>query len=94
MILLPAHAAANRQLWNDRETEDLCLAAARVTCPVTMIFGNDDPRPWEASDSLLAALPNASRIVLKDAGHSPWAERPAGTRRLIIDALRPALHYG
>jgi proline iminopeptidase len=79
--------AANRQLWGDRATEDLRLAAARVTCPVTMISGEDDPRPWTASDSLLAALPSASRTVLKGAGHAPWAERPADTRRLIIDAL-------
>jgi proline iminopeptidase len=79
--------AANRELWDDRETEDLRLAAARITCPVTMIFGNDDPRPWTASDSLLAALPDATRIVLKDAGHAPWAERPADTGRVIIDAL-------
>jgi proline iminopeptidase len=83
------NAAANRKLWNDRETEDLRQAAARVTCSVTMIFGNDDPRPWTASDSLLAALPHATRTVLKDAGHAPWAERPADTRRLLIGALRP-----
>lgn len=82
--------AANRELWRDRLTEDLRLAAPRVTCPVTMIFGNDDPRPWTASDSLLAALPAASRVVLEGAGHAPWTERPADTRRLIIDALRPA----
>jgi proline iminopeptidase len=80
--------AANRGLWNDRETEDLLQAAARITCPVTMIFGSEDPRPWTASDSLLAALPSVSRTVLSDAGHAPWAERPADTRRLIIDALR------
>ena len=85
---------ANRQLWKDRETEDLRLAAARITCPVTMIFGDDDPRPWTASDSLLAALPDVNRIVLKDAGHAPWVERPAATRRLIIDALRPAHRAG
>jgi proline iminopeptidase len=94
----PAGAGINttayRELWNDRETEDLRLAAARITCPVSMIFGDDDPRPWTASDSLLAALPNANRIVLKDAGHAPWAERPADTRRLIIDALQPANHAG
>jgi len=94
----PAGAAINttayRELWNDRETEDLRLAAARITCPVTMIFGDDDPRPSTASDSLLAALPNANRIVLKDAGHAPWAERPADTRRLLIDALQPASHVG
>jgi len=82
------NAAANRELWQDRSTDDLCVAAARITCPVTMIFGADDPRPWTASDSLLAALPNARRIVLDDAGHAPWAERPLDTRRLVIDALR------
>jgi len=80
--------AANRELWNDRATEDLHLAAARVTCPVTMLFGADDPCPWAASDSLLAALPDASRTVLDHAGHAPWAERPADTRRVLIDALR------
>jgi proline iminopeptidase len=94
----PPGAAVNmtayRQLWDDRETENLLLAAARVTCPVTMLFGADDPRPWTASDSLLAALPNASRIVLDSAGHAPWAERPADTRRVLIGALRPAAHPG
>jgi proline iminopeptidase len=82
--------AAKRELWNDRETEDLLRAAARVTCPVTMIFGSDDPRPWRAADSLLAALPDASRTVLTEAGHAPWAERPTDTRSLIIAALKPA----
>jgi proline iminopeptidase len=88
------NTTAYRELWNDRETEDLRLAAGRITCPVTMIFGDDDPRPWTANDSLLAALPDANRIVLKDAGHAPWAERPADTSRLIIDALRPANPVG
>ena len=61
------NVAANRGLWDDRATEDLHLVAARVTCPVTMLFGADDPRPWTASDSLLAALPDASRIVFERA---------------------------
>lgn len=81
---------ANRQLWGDRETEDLLLVAARVTCPVTVISGADDPRPWTATDPLMAVLPHATRVVLEGAGHAPWAERPTETRRLIIDALLPA----
>jgi len=81
---------ANRELWNDRLTEDLRLAAARVPCPVTMIFGADDPRPWTASDTVFAALPDASRVILAGAGHAPWAEQPADTRRVIIDALAAA----
>jgi proline iminopeptidase len=80
--------AANRQLWGGRTAEDLLQEAARVTCPVTMICGADDPRPWTASDSLLEALPDASRIVFENAGHAPWAERPADTRRAIISALQ------
>jgi len=85
------NAASNRELWQDRAAEDLLRAAARITCPVTMLCGADDPRPWTATDSLLEALPDASRIVLDSAGHAPWAERPADTRRVILGALRPAI---
>jgi proline iminopeptidase len=84
------NVAANRQLWQDRATEDLRRAAGRVTCPVTIICGADDPRPWSATDSLLASLPDGSRTVLSGAGHAPWAERPDDTRRLIAGALRSA----
>jgi proline iminopeptidase len=85
------NAAANRELWQDRASEDLLLSAARITCPVTMLSGADDPRPWTATDSLLEALPNARRIVLDHAGHAPWAERPADTRQVILGALRPTI---
>lgn len=85
---------ANRELWGDRGTEDLLLAAARVTCPVAMISGSDDPRPWTATDSLLASLSDASRTVLSGAGHAPWAERPADARSLTAGALRPAAPAG
>jgi proline iminopeptidase len=85
--------AAHRSLWSDRETEDLCLAATRVTCPVAMLFGADDPRPWTASDSLIAALPDGRRIVLDRAGHAPWAERPGDTRRVLIDALSAGVDW-
>lgn len=85
------NVAANRELWADRETDDLLAAAARVRCPVLMLFGADDPRPWSASDSLLAALPNATRIVLDGAGHAPWAEQPNATQQALLEALLPHL---
>jgi proline iminopeptidase len=81
--------AANRQLWAGRATEDLLVAAARVTSPVTILHGADDPRPWTATGGLLAALPAARRAVLDGAGHAPWAEQPAATRDLLLAALRP-----
>ena len=80
--------ASNRELWGDRGTEDLRQAAARVTCPVTMIFGGDDPRPWTATDSLLAALPRASRTVLSQRGPRSLG-RTAG-RYAQPDHPRPA----
>jgi proline iminopeptidase len=55
------NAAASRQLWADRATDDLLVLASRVRCPVRMICGADDPRPWPVTDPLLAALPDASR---------------------------------
>ena len=81
--------AANRELWADRDTEDLLAAVTSVTCPVTMLSGADDPRPLAATDALLAALPDARRTVLDGAGHAPWAERPAETRQVLLRALRP-----
>ena len=78
---------ANRELSADRATEDLHVVAGRVTSPVTMLFGADDPRPWRASDSLFAELPDARRVVLPHAGHSPWVEQPAECRELVRTAL-------
>ena len=84
------NVAANRELWADRGTEDLLQIAAKVSCPVRMLFGADDPRPWSASDSLLGVLPDADRIVLEHTGHAPWAEQPGAAREAVLDALRPA----
>ncbi|MCW2752420.1 MAG: alpha/beta hydrolase fold protein [Aeromicrobium sp.] len=78
---------ANRELSADRVTEDLHTLARRVTSPVTMIFGADDPRPWRSSDSLFAELQDPRRVVLTDAGHSPWAEQPVECRKAVRAAL-------
>ncbi|MBL7487260.1 alpha/beta hydrolase [Frankia sp. AgB1.9] len=79
--------AANRQLWAERKTEDLLTVAAGLFVPVTMLLGADDPRPWQATDSLLAALPHGDRIVFDGAGHAPWVEQPSAVRDAILVAL-------
>lgn len=78
---------ANRELWADRASVDLLGEAAAVGCPVRMIQGAADPRPWQATDPLLAALPDGARTVLEGAGHLPWAERPRETRDLVLSAV-------
>ncbi len=81
------NTAANRELWADRPTEDLLVVAEAVACPVLMLCGNDDPRPWRVTDPLLEALPNVRRVVLDGAGHATWAEQPAATRQLLLELL-------
>ncbi|MEO7892653.1 MAG: alpha/beta hydrolase [Aeromicrobium sp.] len=84
--------AANRELGAERLTDDLLRTASRVTSPVTMILGADDPRPWHASTSLFGALSDVRRHVIEGAGHSPWSEQPDQTERLITEGLLPNTH--
>lgn len=81
------NATANRELWADRTTENLLDLARGLPVPVTMLFGADDPRPWSAADALYEALPRVRRLVLDDAGHAPWVERPDETRAAIVAGL-------
>jgi len=44
---------------------------------------------WTATDGLLNALPRARRIVLDQAGHAPWRERPDEVQAATLEALTP-----
>jgi proline iminopeptidase len=81
------NAAANAQLWTERATDDLLQLAGRVTCPVLMLFGRDDPRPWDVTTPVFDALPRVERVVLDDAGHAPWVEQPETVRRILAEFL-------
>ena len=83
------NAAAHR-LWVQRAAEPLLTDATSLRVPVTMIHGEQDPRPAWATDDLHAALPGARRSVVAGAGHAPWVERPAQVRSLVLDALSRA----
>jgi proline iminopeptidase len=45
-------------------------------------------RPRWAVDSLAAALPNAQRVVIDEAGHLPWFEQPQAFRHAIVSFLK------
>lgn len=82
------NTAANRQLSAERAaSDDPLTVAASVRCPVLMLLGADDPRPWSATDSLLGALPDADRIVFDGAGYAPWAEQPTATQHAMLGVL-------
>jgi len=78
---------ANRELTADSANQDLLQVAQLVEAPVILVQGADDPRPWTATDGLLNALPRARRIVLDQAGHAPWRERPDEVQAATLEAL-------
>jgi pimeloyl-ACP methyl ester carboxylesterase len=63
-------------------------AAARVTCPTTLILGERDMMtPLKSGRALAAAIAEARTVVLPRAGHMPMFERPDA----VLEALRAAL---
>tara|TARA_Y100001934_G_scaffold7102_2_gene9437 strand:+ start:16700 stop:17497 length:798 start_codon:yes stop_codon:yes gene_type:complete len=64
-------------------------AAAKVTCPATLILGDGDMMtPPQRAKDLMGALPDGSMIVLKDCGHMMMSEQPNETLDALIQALR------
>ncbi|HJV08264.1 MAG TPA: alpha/beta hydrolase [Acidimicrobiales bacterium] len=83
---------ANAGLWTEckRDLDEAHLASqcASLSVPVLVLHGAEDPRPAWATDSLVAALPDAQRVVVAGAGHLPFVERPAAFRDVVEPFLR------
>lgn len=95
-VAFPVNREVNRALNSEQRAIDHGAAAAAtgaVTAPTLILHGGGDPRPVACTDSLLAALPGARRVVLPDAGHYPWLEAPQATsaesRRLVRQCSEP-----
>ena len=73
-----------RRTWHEAELIDACRSFG---IPVLIIDGSADLRPRSAVDSLAAALPNVTRVVLPGAGHVPWLEVPAEFASHVLDFL-------
>lgn len=67
------YALDHQRTWHEDELIGECR---RLEVPVLIIDGELDLRPRRAVDSLARALPDVRRVVLPDAGHIPWLERP------------------
>ncbi|WP_405750242.1 alpha/beta hydrolase [Streptomyces sp. NBC_01020] len=76
--------AENRWSWGTPALRGRC---AELDIPVLIVDGDRDLRPRSAVDSLASALPRAERVVLRGAGHLPWAEDPAGFRSAVTAFL-------
>jgi pimeloyl-[acyl-carrier protein] methyl ester esterase len=75
-------------LW--LEEADLRAELARVTCPVTVIHGENDPLiPVEAARWLAGQLPRARLSLIPDKAHAPFAPDASARARFLRELPRP-----
>ncbi|HUR82166.1 MAG TPA: alpha/beta hydrolase, partial [Thermoanaerobaculia bacterium] len=55
-------------------TLDLRAGLEKVKAPMLILHGKQDP--LETADELRETFPHAKVVLLDDAGHFPWAEKP------------------
>jgi len=67
----------------DLLTYDVRAALARVAVPTLIIYGADEVGALIGGGALASALPDARLVVLDDAGHFPFIERPDDVLREI-----------
>lgn len=59
----------------------------RVTCPTTVIVGENDAQLRASAEDLASAIPHASLVVIAGGGHSPHADRPDAWVTAVLDHL-------
>lgn len=89
----PVNHEVNRALnqemdWWDA-TGEILAQLALIEVPVLLLHGARDPRP--PAVSVAEALPHAELVVIPDAGHFPWIERPDDVRSTLRPFLRTVL---
>ena len=59
-----------------------------IAAPTLVVVGDVDvPTALEAADQLVAAIPNARKVVIRDAAHLPNMEHPEEFNRIVRDFL-------
>jgi len=79
----PNQECADALLVDLRAVPDRAGACRRIAVPTLVIHGAQDLRPPYVTDSLLAALPNAERVVLDGVAHYPWVEDPDAFQKAV-----------
>lgn len=70
------------------EDADVRGWAASVRCPVEVVHGARDPRPWRSARDLCDLLPSASWHLIDEAGHMPWLENPDAVAAILRNLVR------
>jgi proline iminopeptidase len=78
---------ALRRSADERLRAGLADEVRRLTVPVLVLHGDDDPLPVECAIDLADRLPSAQLTVLDGVGHTPWLEDPEGVRGALREFL-------
>jgi proline iminopeptidase len=63
-----------QSVWESLGDYDITAALGKISCPVLIAHGRDDPIPLESSRVAVRAMPNARLEVLDGSGHVPYVE--------------------
>jgi len=90
----PARGDLYSVLWAEasqwRRSGKLLGLADKITCPVTVIHGEDDPHPWDGVKIPLEKKIKDLRLYkLERCGHNPWKEKYARGR--FFEILRETI---
>lgn len=90
----PVNLEANREI--NAEMRGLSLdeqrsACERIRSPVLVVDCDGDPRPLDANNSLVEALPAVRRVALHHCGHFPWLEDPGAFAAVVRPFVAEAL---
>jgi pimeloyl-ACP methyl ester carboxylesterase len=69
-------ARTQQSVWDSLGDYDLFSELGKITCPVLIVHGRDDPIPAASSMQGAEAM-NARLVLLDDCGHVPYVEQPA-----------------
>jgi len=91
LVLGVASAPAARALLDAAADADWSLDAARIDCPVRIVWGTEDRLlPWPAAAARFRAmLPHADWVELDGVGHCPQLELPLPTSQLVLGVTSP-----
>lgn len=76
-----------QSVWDSLGDYDLTERLAVIRCPTLILHGRQDPIPLESSEAIAASIPDARLVVIEDAGHVPYVERPDALFGAIRDFL-------
>ena len=81
-----------RNTHPNRMTFDLHSELKGLPTPTLLIWGKQDriDPPIPAAIAIADHLPNARLVLLPDAGHAPWMDKPDECATLITEFLRQA----